>query len=169
MVTTINYSTSAHSANVNLTKYKTWGLTSKLMVTYPRRCPRHTFGHTDLVTASKIFIQTPAVIYKFTYFLLYLHPPFWHSPGSPALSPPTFYGSALSPCPLRDNTALVSQTLSCALCWRKSDKSGGDGGKSNLFLLKTEHVVQQRSPARCCSGRSGCMHKSATFVLQTQP
>lgn len=55
MVTAINYSTSAHSTNVNLTKYKTCGLSGKLMVACSWWCLQYTFGHTDLVTVSKIF------------------------------------------------------------------------------------------------------------------
>lgn len=149
MVTTINYSTSAHSTNVNLTKCKTWGLATKLIVTYSRRCLRHTFGHTDLVTASRIFTWTPAAVHKFTCFLLHLQPPFWHSPGSPELSYVLRYCPFTLPVRWQHSTGFTNP-VSCVVLekeWQKRRR----GGQSNPFPLKTECVVQQWSPAGYCS------------------
>lgn len=133
MVTTINYSTSAHSTNVNLTKCKTWGLTTKLKVTYSRWCLRHTFGHTDLVTASRIFTQTPAVVHKFTCFLLPLHPPFWHSPGSPELSYVLRYCPFTLPVRWQHSTGFTNP-VSCIVLekeWQKR-RRGGNQIRSRL-------------------------------------
>lgn len=101
MVTTINYSTSAHSTNVNLTKYKTWGLSGKLIVTCPWRCLQHTFGHTDLVTASKVFTQTPTVIYSFPCFSLYQQSFVLTLPKITWAEPPDILGYSPSPLPVR--------------------------------------------------------------------
>lgn len=58
MVTTINYSTSVHSSNINLTKCKTWGLPAKHAATDP--CGTH------LVPGSKMFTRAPTGRHKST-------------------------------------------------------------------------------------------------------
>lgn len=117
MVTTINYSTSARSSNVNLTKCKTWGLTAKHTATDP---------HGTLL-APQTWSSDPECSPR--------HPQRYTN--VPVFSPTCFLHF--------DVAAHCKFDKACLLyCAGETVRKAEQRGKSNPFLLKTEPVAQQR-------------------------